>query len=164
MNTFSFQSSKIIPQLIWTGRIKHFMLHSSCHTLRKQHAERFRSMGNVPPCPSGEPEWMGRFRIRSAGEGLHPTESRGEEDTDAALIPLINTEWLEAGESVRFPRTETPRQPRMKFGAARGGLADKPAICEISRTNVLFADHLHNFPAASLLMEIRNSLVTRWNN
>lgn len=46
---------------------------------------------------------MGRFRIRSAGEGLHPTESRGEEDTDAALIPLINTEWLEAGESVRFP-------------------------------------------------------------
>lgn len=46
---------------------------------------------------------MGRFRIRSAGEGLHPRESRGEDDTDAALIPLINTEWLEALISVRLP-------------------------------------------------------------
>lgn len=67
-------------------------------------AQLFRSMGNVPPVSSGEWEWIGRFRIRSAGGGLHPTESCGEKDTDAALILLINTEWLEAWVSVRFPK------------------------------------------------------------
>lgn len=53
---------------------------------------------------------MGRFRIRSAG-GLHPTESHGEKDTDAALILLINTEWLEARASVRFPKRKRQDSP-----------------------------------------------------
>lgn len=49
--------------------------------------------------------------------------------TDAALIPLLNSEWLEP--RVGFPERE---QPRLKFGAVHGRLADKLAICETSRT------------------------------
>lgn len=58
------------------------------------------------PMSSGEKILMGRFRIILDGEGLHPIESQGGKETDAASILQLNTEW--------FPKQ---KQPRLKFGA-----------------------------------------------
>lgn len=68
---------------------------------------------------SGDQVLMGRFRIILDGEGLHPIESHGEEETDAALILQLNTEW--------FPKQE---QLRLKFGTVHSRVA------KFSRTNV----------------------------
>lgn len=89
---------------------------------------------------------MGRFRIRSAGEGLHPTESRGEKDTDAALILLINTEWLEAPVSVRFPKRKCQDSPGWSLERS---VEDIASVCERSRTS-----NLYNFPTLRRLMLI----------
>lgn len=52
-------------------------------------------------------------------------------------IDPADKHWMAGSASkCQVPQTETPRQAGMKFGAVHGRLADKPAICEISRTNV----------------------------
>lgn len=63
---------------------------------------------------------MGRFRIILNGEGIHPTEARGEKETDAGSILQLNTECL-------VPQTETAE-------AEVWSCAQQS--CKISRTNV----------------------------